>query len=127
MSGGERRRADSALLAALAAGATTEQASRMAGVSEATARRRLQEPDFERRLAEIQRDAVDGAAAALGAIALRAVTALSELLGGGTPPAVRLGAARAILEIGGRLREERDLDARLRQVEEMLGRPKDER
>ncbi len=115
------------MLAALAAGATNEQASRMAGVSEATVRRRLQEPDFQRRLAEIQRDAVNGATAALGAIALRAVTALSELLGGGTPPAVRLGAARAVLEIGGRLREERDLAARLQQVEEMLARSGAER
>ena len=127
MSGGDRRGADSALLTALATGATVEQASRMTGVSEATVRRRLKDQDFQRRLAELKRDAVNSAMTALGAVALRAVTALTELLGGGTPPTVRLGAARAILELGARLREERDIEGRLQQVEAELARKKEER
>ena len=99
----------------------------MTGVSEATVRRRLKDQDFQRRLAELKRDAVNSAMTALGAVALRAVTALTELLGGGTPPTVQLGAARAILELGVRLREERDIEGRLQQVEAELARQKEER
>jgi hypothetical protein len=52
VSGGDRSRADLALLEALVAGRTTAQAAEDAGVSVATVRRRLNDPDFQGRLAK---------------------------------------------------------------------------
>src|SRR5215213_2822305 len=50
MAGGDRRDADQALVAALAAGATKQEAARLAGVGERTIYRRLEDPDFRRRV-----------------------------------------------------------------------------
>ena len=53
-----RRQADEAILLALACGATLASAARSAGVSQATAYRRTQEPEFKRRLQEMRADTV---------------------------------------------------------------------
>jgi hypothetical protein len=52
MAGSDRSRADGALLEALLAGRTTGQAAADAHVSERTVRRRLNDPGFQRQLAE---------------------------------------------------------------------------
>src|SRR5262245_3384091 len=95
-----KRRADEALLLALGCGATVENAARSAGVSTATAYRRLREDAFRQRLQQFRSDLVQRTAATLIAASGEAVKTLVVLQQPAQPPAVRLGAARSILEIG---------------------------
>jgi hypothetical protein len=115
-----KRAADERLLTALACGATVEAAARQAGVSERTAYRRLADRDFRRRLQGVRADFVRRTAGTLTAAATEAVRTLLELLRAPAAAAVRLGAARAVLEIGLRLREAADLEERLDALEERL-------
>jgi hypothetical protein len=115
-----KRSGDERLLTALACGATVEAAARQAGVSERTAYRRLADRDFRRRLQGVRADFVQRTAGTLTAAATEAVRTLLELLKAPAAAAVRLGAARAVLEIGLRLREVADLEERLAALEERL-------
>ena len=54
-----------------------------------------------------------------------AADVLRALLPPGMPPAVRLGAARSLLELGVRLRESVELEARLASLEEQLAAEKE--
>ena len=112
-----RRNADDALLAALAGGATVREAATTAGVGERTAWRRLDEEDFRRRLDEARRQTVRAAVDTLTRASTAAAATLATLLRQEYPPAVRLGAARSILELGGRLRESQDVLARIEALE----------
>ena len=111
---------DPALVVALAAGATYAEAAAQAGVSERTARRRMDDPAFRAALDDARAEVVSRAVDRLSAVATDAVDTLAALLGPGVPPPTRLGAARAVLELGSRLREEHDLAARLGALEEAL-------
>lgn len=113
-----RRNADDQLLMALACGVTVENAARQAGISPATAYRRLAEPAFRQRLQKLRGDMVSRTAGTLTAAANEAVRTLLELLKNPTSSAVRLGAARAVLEIGMKLREIADLEQRLLELEQ---------
>jgi Homeodomain-like domain len=113
-----RKKAEDALLLALACGATVETASRQCGLSERTIYRRLKEPDFQRKLRDVRADMLARTAAALTAAATEAVRTLLDLQKPGVQAAVRLGAARAILEIGLKLRENVDLEARIAALED---------
>ncbi len=110
------KNAPDALLLALAAGRTVQAAALAAGVSERTAYRRLADPAFKARLAEVRAQALERATAALGDACSQAVATLSALLAGKSE-AARLGAARAILELGVRLRESVEFQARLVELE----------
>jgi hypothetical protein len=116
-----RRNADEALLLALACGATVEAAAQKAGISQATAYRRLAEPAFRQRLQEVRADLVQRTAGALTAAAQEAVRTLLALQKDNVPAAVRLGAARAVLEIGVKLRESAELAERVAALEAQLG------
>jgi hypothetical protein len=116
-----RRGADDRLLQILACGATVAAAAAQAGVSEATAYRRLAEPGFRRRLQALRADMVQRTAGTLTAAANEAVRTLLELLKGAAPPAARLGAARAVLELGMKVRETAELEQRLAALEEQVG------
>jgi hypothetical protein len=115
------KKAEDALLLALACGATVEAAARQCGLSESTAYRRLREPDFRRRLQEMRADMVQRTAGALTAAATEAVRTLLALQKESAPPAVRLGAARATLELGMKLREITELTDRVAVLEAQLG------
>ena len=115
-----KRNADHQLLLALACGASVENAARQAGVSESTAYRRLADSDFSQRLKDLRADMVQRTAGALTAAATEAVRTLLELQKPSAPPAVRLGAARSVLEIGMKVREVADLEERLTALEESL-------
>jgi hypothetical protein len=106
---------------AFVCGATVESAARQAGVSESTARRRLRDPAFQQQLQILRSDVVQRTAGALTAAATEAVRTLLELQKPSAPPAVRLGAARSILDIGIKLRESADLEERLSALEQQLG------
>jgi hypothetical protein len=114
------RRNDDGLVLALACGATVEAASRQAALSERTVYSRLREPDFQRRVTAVRTDMTRRAAGLLTAAAGQAVQALLELLRPPSPPAVRLGAARAVLELGQRVREAAEVEADLRALEHRL-------
>jgi type II secretory pathway component PulF len=115
-----RRNVDHNLLTALACGATVEAAARSAGVSESTVYRRLRQPAFSQRLQEVRADMVQRTSAMLTASGMEAVKTLLALQQASTPASVRLGAARAILEIGLKVREVADLERRLSALEQQL-------
>lgn len=118
-----KRILDDRLLLALACGATVESAARTAGVSEATAYRRLRDPKFKKRLDELRGDLVQRTAGMLTAAGGEGVKTLLALLKEATPAAVRLGAARAVLELGVKLREAAELEERIAALEAQLGVP----
>ena len=115
-----KKHADQRLLLALACGATVENAARQAGVSESTAYRRLADPEFRQGLQKLRADMTERSAAMLTAAGMEAVKTLLALQQNSTPPAVRLGAARAVLEMGIKLREIADIEQRLAALEEQM-------
>jgi hypothetical protein len=119
MAGSGRKNADTALLAALAAGLTVSKAAAKAGVSERTAYRRLEDPDFRSRLGAARAAMLDRALGQLTEGSVRAAATLRKLLKSYSP-AVQLGAARAILSLGQKLTELVELEARMRALEEQV-------
>jgi hypothetical protein len=115
-----RKKAEDALLLALACGASVENAARQCRLSERTVYRRLAEPGFQQQLGAVRADMVQRAAGLLTAAALEAVKTLVALQKETVPAAVRLGAARAILELGVKLRETAELAERIAALEAKL-------
>jgi len=113
---------DNALIVALAAGATPAEAARRANVSRRTAYRRLEDGEFRRRVT-VERDAlVRAAVGRLTDASLDAVDSLRALAGDeATPPAVRVSACRAILDMGWRYREQAEVVDRLAALEAAPG------
>jgi HEAT repeat protein len=114
-----RKKGEDRLLVALAAGQTITAAARLAGVSIATAKRRLHDPEFRRRVSEMRGELIEQAAGRLAETAAEAVSKLRELLGAESET-VRLGAARSLLELAFKCRELQDFDQRLTKLEERL-------
>jgi hypothetical protein len=115
--------ADSTLLGALLGGASAADAAAQAGISERTACRRLADPAFRAALVDAQHEQRARVVDALGAAATQAVATLVELLAPGFPPTVRHAAARSVLELGLRLHEEQELEARLAALEATQANP----
>lgn len=107
------------LVAALAAGQTYQAAAEQAGVSERTVRRRMDEPAFRQQVDAAKAEMLAQTTARLTSAALEAVDTLRALLGSDMDFA-RLAAARALLEIGAKYREQHDLAERVRLLEERL-------
>ena len=120
MAGHGRKDVDQRLLLALACGLNIEAAARAAGISEATVYRRLREPAFCQRLKELRSDMVQRTSGMLTAAGAEFVKTLLALVKETVPPAVRLGAARAGLELGMRIRETAELEARIAALESLL-------
>ncbi len=116
MTAGDRKTAETTLLAALAGGATVQEAAGQAGVSEATAYRRLREPTFCQQLAEARAELIKRAVGKLAGASSDAVAALRRLLDAKSE-AVQLAAARSILELAIKLREHEELEARIAALE----------
>lgn len=100
-----RKKQEDALVLALACGATVEAAAKQCGVCERTVSRRLKDPKFKRRLAKVQADIVERTVGALTAASMESVRTLLDLQKLTTPSATRLGAAKAVLELGMKARE----------------------
>src|SRR5262249_13678591 len=122
-----RKKADDALLLALACGASVDQAARQCGLSTRTVYRRLAEADFRRRLQALRGDMVSRTAGTLTAAAGEAVRTLLELLKSTASAAVRLGAARGGLGIGMEGRQAADLRGSLAGTREDAGEDIEER
>src|SRR5262249_32314147 len=116
-----RQQADETILLALACGATVESAARQAGVAPRPVHRRLDDPAFPQRLQALRADMIGRTERSLTAAATEAVRTLVELLKPTTPATVRLGAARAVLEMSLKVREVTDLEQRLLALEQQLG------
>jgi hypothetical protein len=112
-----RERADAALAAALVGGATYDQAAEVAGVSVRTVSRRLSDPEFLRCLSALRAEIFEAVANRLTHAGLLALTTLVELLARESPPSVRLGAARALLDSMLRHADTIELEQRLRALE----------
>ena len=108
-----------ALALALASGKTITEAAVAAELSRRTVTRRVADPDFRRRVAELRAEMV---ARALGkmadGMAAAAETLRTSLDAEGE--SVRLGAARSILEMGNKLREAVELEERVAELEQRL-------
>jgi hypothetical protein len=108
---------EDALVLALACGATVDGAARQCDVNPRTAYRRLRDPSFAARVRDLRADMVRRASGLLTAAAAEAVRTLLALQKDGVPPATRLGAARAVIELGIKVRELSDLEDRVSLLE----------
>jgi len=88
------------------------------GISKATAFRRLQDPEFSKKLKQAKADMVQRTEGMLTASGMESVKTLMELQKPVAPPALRLGAARSVLELGMKVRERADLEERLAALEQ---------
>ena len=114
------RKADDPLLLALACGLSAEQAAKQSGVSVTTDYRRLDDAAFAARFDDLRAAMLARAAAILPAAAVASVRTLADLLKPANAPAVRLNAARAILEHGVKLRALVEVEARLKDLEDRV-------
>jgi hypothetical protein len=115
-----RRNADEALALALAGGQTLRAAAAAAGIGERTATRRWADPAFRRRVSELRGDMVQRSLGRMADGMSDAADMLRQLLDTGTPPAVRLGAARTLLELGAKLRDSVELANKVDELERLL-------
>jgi hypothetical protein len=112
--------ADALILAALACGATADQAGAKAGVSARTVRRRLRTSAFRRKLNRLRSELQMRTADQLSAASTEAVRTMIQLMQPANPPNTRLGAARAVVELGMKSREHADLSIRLGELEQRM-------
>ena len=110
---------DAAIIESLSSGLSIAETARRAGVSERTISRRIAAPGFRRELDDVRDRAVSQAVGLLGQAARRAVTTLVQLTEDESP-SIRLGAAKAILDSLGRLRENVAFATRLGDLETRL-------
>jgi hypothetical protein len=106
------------LLRALACGATKEAAAQKANVGVATVYRRLNDPAFAHELQKICANMVERTSGSLTAAGTEAVRTLLALMQPSNSGSVRLGAARAVLELGAKLRESVELEQRIAALEQ---------
>lgn len=114
---GDRRKGDAALIVALAKGLTQRAAAEEAGVSERTVQRRMSEPDFRRAVDDARAQLVSETLGRLISSGLAAAATLQSLLRAKSEN-VKLGAARAILELTQRYRESDELERRIAALEQ---------
>jgi hypothetical protein len=119
MAGAGRREADELLAAHLAGGLTLTQAAEKAGVAERTARRRAKEPTFRRRVEELKAEAVGRAVGVLGRSMTGAAVELAKLLKSADEK-TRLQAAREIIGLTLRARQQTELERRMTELEDAL-------
>jgi hypothetical protein len=113
-------KAETQLVLALACGASAEAAGRQAKLSTRTVHRRLKDPDFQKEVLRTRTDMVQRTCGALTAAAMESVKTLLSLQQPVQPPAVRLGAARAVLELGMKVREVVELEVHMEELEERV-------
>jgi HEAT repeat protein len=116
VAGNGRKNADDRLALELASGKTITEAAQLASVSERTAHRRLDDSSFRGRLKTLRAPMVDHATGRLANHSTRAVDTLAALLTAESET-VRLGAARAIVELGTKLREATEFEQRISELE----------
>ena len=121
-----RRKRDDALVLALACGQTIRDAARAADIGERTATRRMSDPAFRQRVEKLRSDMVCRALGKMADGMADAADKLRQLLAAKSE-AVQLGACRALLELGVKLRESVELEQRLIALEQLAQERKDQR
>lgn len=120
MAGKPRRpQADRLLIAALARGASVARAARDAGISERSAFRRLADPKFRQVVDEARAGLLERAGGSLADGADRAARELKRLLRSPSD-AIRLGAARALVEFATKVRDAIETERRLVSLEQRM-------
>jgi hypothetical protein len=120
MPGGPRGEHQDLAAAKLACGGTVAEAAEAAGVDVRTVFKwKAEDAGFRARIAELRAAAVSGALGRLTDGMTRAADALVALLANRSP-SVRLKAARAVIELGLRVRAEVEVEERLAAVERAL-------
>jgi hypothetical protein len=120
MAGNGRRNADDALAVELAGGKTLRDAATAVGVSERTATRRWADPEFRKLVSRHRSAMANRAVGELSDSMTEASRTLRSLLGTDHKPAIRLAAARSILEFAVKGREAVEMDDRLHTLEHGL-------
>lgn len=120
------RRGDEALLLALAEGSSWDDAAARAGVSRSTVARRMTDPGFRGKLADLRRAAIDGGASVLAANVVDAARKLADIAlqpasVSVLPVHVRLRALGMLLDAAARYREVADLEDRILELEHRTG------
>jgi hypothetical protein len=110
---------DDLLALALASGATHAEAATKAGCSAKTVQRRLHDPAFRARVSELRRGMVDAASGRLTGALTEAADALRGLLNADSE-AVRLGAARSLIEMASRMHETVLLQGEIEELRALL-------
>ena len=108
---------DAMLIVALASGRTQKDAAAEAGCSAKTVQRRLQDPTFSRQVREARGPMFAESLGQLAAAQSEAVTTLKWLLCS-ADQRIRLMAATKIVELGSKLRDQIEIDARLSDLEQ---------
>ncbi|HWB13796.1 MAG TPA: hypothetical protein VG826_31510 [Pirellulales bacterium] len=108
---------DDGLILALAAGATVREAAEQAGVGERTVYRRLADADFRQAVSEARDRLFDAALGRLAGLAGRAAETLERLMDS-EKPSEALGAAKAVLELGPRLRKAAGIEEQISRLED---------
>lgn len=112
-----RANADELIVAALASGHTLQEAAKAAGVSPRTVSRRLADPAFKQRIHTLRAEMIGRALGRMADGMSDAAGTLRKLLKA-KAESVRLGACRAMLELGVKLREAVEFEARLTALEQ---------
>jgi hypothetical protein len=120
VSTGRKRKAEAALVQALACGASPEAAGQKAGLSRRTVFRRLADPAFRAEVDSVRADMLRRTSDIISAAGQSAIKTLVTLQEVAASEAVRLGAARSILEIGCKVRENVALQEQLAALEARL-------
>jgi hypothetical protein len=121
------RKGDHELVLALACGASADGAAQKAGLSRRTVYRRLEDPAFRAKVAAMRAEMARRTTGVLTAAGLTAVKTLTTLQESALSESVRLGAARATIELACKMRENVEWGERLAAIENcletMLGKP----
>lgn len=100
--------------------------AKLAGCSVSTVRRRLEDPQFCRRVDRFRESMLERSAGRLNSLNEKAILTLERLLDAENPPAVQLSAARSIVEFTFRVREILSIEKRLAEVEAAMKAQQDE-
>lgn len=127
MAAGRKKKGDAKLVLALACGASAESAAQNTGLSLRTVYRRLADPAFYAQVTEMRAEMVRRATGMLTAAGMGSIKTLTTLQESASSESVRLGAARATIELGCKLRETVEWAERLAalevRLETLLGGP----
>ena len=116
--GEKRSRKEDLALAALISEPTLGEAAKKVGISEVTLWRWMQDPEFQDKYRTARRQAVSQSITQLQKISSEAVKTLREVMNNiETPPASRVTAAKAVLELAIKAVEVEDLAGRVEALE----------
>jgi hypothetical protein len=117
---GRKPKSSPDLTLALACGASPEVAAQKSGVSLRTVYRRLADSAFRAEVDRLRSEILDRAVGMSGAATLGSVKTLTTLQDSAKSESVRLGAARALVEVNCKLRQSAEQQRRIEALEAQL-------